>query len=114
MTEFAMISISDAAIEHLLKAVAALEDDPRKHVRLSVLGKGCVGFKYDWKFEDHIDENDITIPLDENTNLIVGTKSQELLEGASIELVNVNAFTKEIKITNPNMGTCCGCGKSYA
>ncbi len=79
-----------------------------------MLGKGCAGFKYDWKYEAHIDEHDLTIPLDDNSSLIVGTESQKRLEGSSIELVTVDAFTKEIKITNPNVGTCCGCGKSYS
>lgn len=114
MTEFKMISVTPDAVDHLLKAVGTLEDNALKYVRLSVISGGCNGFKYDWKYEDHIDEDDITIPLDDNTGLIIGTKSQSLLEGSVVDLVTVDAFTKEIKINNPNASTCCGCSKSYS
>lgn len=114
MTTFKMISVTPAAIEHLLNAISTLQDDNGKHVRLSILSGGCNGFKYDWTFEDTIHKDDILIPLDGNTNLVVRNDTHELLEGSIIDLVDVNVWTKEIRITNPNATTQCGCGESFS
>ena len=114
MTTFKMLSVTPAAIEHLLSALSTLAAGKGKHVRLSVLSGGCSGFKYDWTFDLVTNDNDILIPLDKTTYLIVRTDSHEILEGSVIDLVSINAFSKELRITNPNAHSQCGCGESFS
>ena len=76
--------------------------------RIAVKGGGCSGFKYDFSFDDKIDENDL-----KHENIVVDKSSLNMLEGSQVD------FTKELignafKISNPKTKSSCGCGISFS
>ena len=76
--------------------------------RIAVKGGGCSGFKYDFSFDNKIDENDL-----KHQNIVVDKSSLNLLKGSDVdfseELIG-NAF----KISNPKTKSSCGCGVSFS
>ena len=76
--------------------------------RIAVKGGGCSGFKYDFTFDNKIDENDL-----KHENIVVDKSSLEMLKGSVVdfseELIG-NAF----KISNPKTKSACGCGISFS
>jgi len=83
-------------------------------VKLSVLGGGCAGFKYDWSFidETEIQKDDEIIPV-ENGKFVVDGAGLLYLSGTSIDYVE-EAFGSSFQINNPSASSSCGCGESFA
>ena len=83
-------------------------------VKLSVLGGGCAGFKYDWSFIDEaeIQKDDEIIPVD-NGKFVVDGAGLVFLAGTSIDYVE-EAFGSSFQINNPSASSSCGCGESFA
>ena len=76
--------------------------------RIAVKGGGCSGFKYDFSFDDKIDEND-----SKHENIVIDKSSLNMLEGSQVD------FAKELignsfKISNPKTKSSCGCGISFS
>jgi len=76
--------------------------------RIAVKGGGCSGFKYDFSFDNKIDEDDL-----KHENIIVDKSSLNLLKGSEVD------FSKELignsfKISNPKTKSSCGCGISFS
>ena len=75
--------------------------------RIAVKGGGCSGFKYDFSFDNKVDENDL-----KHQNIVVDKSSLDMLKGSLVdfseELIG-NAF----KISNPKTKSSCGCGISF-
>ena len=84
------------------------QDSSKKYFRISVLGGGCSGFKYNFSFEDKVQDND---SLFDQT--VVDNNSLKIIEGSIVdfkkELIG-NSFT----ITNPKANSSCGCGLSFS
>jgi iron-sulfur cluster insertion protein len=75
--------------------------------RIAVKGGGCSGFKYDFSFDDKVDENDLKYQ-----NIVVDKSSLDMLKGSDVD------FTEELignsfKISNPKTKSSCGCGISF-
>ena len=83
-------------------------DTSKKYFRISVLGGGCSGFKYNFSFEDKVQDND---RLFDQT--VIDNNSLKIIEGSIVdfkkELIG-NSFT----ITNPKANSSCGCGLSFS
>ena len=78
------------------------------YFRIAVKGGGCSGFKYDFSFDNKIDENDL-----KHNNIVIDRSSLEMLKGSNID------FTEELigssfKINNPKTKSSCGCGVSFS
>ena len=78
------------------------------YFRIAVKGGGCSGFKYDFSFDNKIDENDL-----KHNNIVIDKSSLEMLKGSNID------FTEELigssfKINNPKTKSSCGCGVSFS
>ena len=76
--------------------------------RISVKGGGCSGFKYDFTFDNKIDENDL-----KNKNIVVDKSSLKMLEGSLVDF-SEELIGTSFKISNPKTKSSCGCGISFS
>lgn len=105
-----MITISDSA-KQKIKDLLYEEGNPNLSLRTFVQGGGCSGFSYGFTFDDHINEDDFEIPLDEFKVLVDGM-SMQYLQGAEVDYIE-NLQGSQFSIKNPNATTTCGCGSSF-
>ena len=100
------INFSKRAVEKINQLIS--KKPSGTFFRIAVKGGGCSGFKYDFSFDDKIDEND-----SKHENIVVDKSSLNMLEGSQVD------FTKELignafKISNPKTKSSCGCGISFS
>jgi len=76
--------------------------------RISVKGGGCSGFKYDFTFDNKIEENDL-----KDKNIVVDKSSLKMLEGSSVDF-SEELIGTSFKISNPKTKSSCGCGISFS
>ena len=100
------INFSKQAVERINQLVA--KKSPGTFFRIAVKGGGCSGFKYDFSFDDKIDQNDF-----KHKNIVIDKSSLEMLKGSQVD------FTEELigssfKISNPKTKSSCGCGVSFS
>ena len=76
--------------------------------RIAVKGGGCSGFKYDFTFDNKIDDNDL-----KHENIIIDKSSLKMLEGSSFDF-SEELIGTSFKITNPKTKSSCGCGISFS
>ncbi len=100
------IKFTDKAIKQVNQLVSKKE--PGTYFRISVLGGGCSGFKYDFSFDSNIDQDDIKI-----NNIVIDKVSLEILRGSEIDFVSALMGTS-FKISNPKTKSSCGCGISFS
>ena len=99
------INFSKRAVEKINQLIS--KKPSGTFFRIAVKGGGCSGFKYDFSFDDKIDENDL-----KHENIVVDKSSLNMLVGSQVD------FTKELignsfKISNPKTKSSCGCGISF-
>ena len=104
--------LTETAREQISKL---LDKQPTKYaVRLSVLGGGCAGFKYDWGFVDKetdVQEGDHV--EDWGTGrFVVDAQSMLYVIGTQIDW-REEVFGSQFEISNPNATAGCGCGESF-
>ena len=92
-----------------------LDKQPNRYaVRLSVLGGGCAGFKYDWGFyeqQEDVQSGDHLIEWDRG-RFVVDAVSMMYVIGTSINWKE-EVFGSQFEITNPSAKSGCGCGESF-
>ena len=76
--------------------------------RISVKGGGCSGFKYDFSFDNKIDEKD-----SKQENIVVDMLSLDLLKGSQVDF-SEELIGNSFKISNPKTKSSCGCGISVS
>ena len=100
------IEFTDTARKEISRIIS--QDTAKKYIRISVLGGGCSGFKYNFSFEERIKADD---NLFDQT--VIDNNSLKIIEGSIVdfkkELIG-NSFT----ITNPKASSSCGCGLSFS
>ena len=100
------INFSTQAVEKIKQLI---EKKPAgTFFRIAVKGGGCSGFKYDFTFDNKIDDGDLT-----QENIVIDKSSLEMLKGSKVD------FTQELigssfKISNPKTKSSCGCGISFS
>lgn len=102
------ITISDSAAKHVA-ALREKEGKPNLMLRVTVLGGGCSGFKYQLDFDDKTAPDDVTF----RDVVVTDESSLPFLENALIDYER-NLMGSAFKIKNPNAASSCGCGKSFA
>ena len=106
------MEVTPAAVKKVKEIIAEYEED-KLGLRISVMGGGCSGFKYNFEL-DRPTSDDLVADLDENVQLMIDAMSNMYLEGATLDYredpLNGAAFT----ISNPNAKTSCGCGSSFS
>ena len=103
-----LVNLTDSAKNHLKKLT---QDNNKKYVRLEVKGGGCAGFRYDWSFDDIIQDTDEYIIFDGFT-LLLDNASILYLTGMTIEYKK-EIFGSFLELKNPNATSSCGCGESF-
>ena len=100
------INFSKKAVERVNQLISKKQSGT--FFRIAVKGGGCSGFKYDFSFDNKIDEND-----SKHENIVIDKSSLNMLEGSQVD------FAKELigntfKISNPKTKSSCGCGISFS
>ena len=100
------IEFTNQAIKQINKIV--LENSPKKYFRISVLGGGCSGFKYNFTFDDKLEVDDIVFD-----KTVIDKNSLDIINGSVVD------FKKEMigdtfVINNPKASSSCGCGLSFS
>ena len=85
-----------------------VEKSPKTYFRISVQGGGCSGFKYNFSFDDKVNENDNIFD-----KAIIDINSLKIISGSVVD------FKKELignsfVINNPQASSSCGCGLSFS
>ena len=100
------IKFTEKAIKQVEQLVSTKE--PGTHFRISVLGGGCSGFKYDFSFDNNVNQEDEKIK-----NIIIDKASLKILRGSEIDFVT-ELMETSFKISNPKTKSSCGCGISFS
>jgi iron-sulfur cluster insertion protein len=100
------IEFTKEALKQIEKIV--LQNSPKKYFRISVQGGGCSGFKYNFSFDEKIENDDIIF-----NNTIIDKNSLDIINGSVVD------FKKEMigdsfVINNPKASSSCGCGLSFS
>ena len=100
------IKFTEKAIKQVNQLVSTKE--PGTYFRISVLGGGCSGFKYDFSFDENVNQDDERL-----NNIIMDKSSLEILKGSEIDFASELIGTS-FKISNPRTKSSCGCGISFS
>tara|TARA_B100001063_G_C16499369_1_gene421307 strand:+ start:348 stop:665 length:318 start_codon:yes stop_codon:yes gene_type:complete len=100
------ITFTEEAIKEIDKIV--LKNGSQSYFRVSVKGGGCSGFKYEFKFDNKIENDDVVF-----NKTLIDKNSLEIINGSTID------FKKEMigetfVIINPKASSSCGCGLSFS
>ena len=100
------INFSTQAVEKIKQLI---EKKPAgTFFRIAVRGGGCSGFKYDFSFDNKIDENDL-----KHQNIVVDRSSLDMLKGSQVDF-SEELIGNSFKISNPKTKSSCGCGVSFS
>lgn len=86
-------------------------DNPGGLLRLGVIGGGCSGLQYKFKFERSARPTDTVLAVDD-VRLCVDPKSFQYLDGMTLDYVET-VLEQRFLFKNPNADKSCGCGKSF-
>ena len=100
------INFSKKAVERINQLIA--KKPSGTFFRIAVKGGGCSGFKYDFSFDDKIEDNDL-----KHENIVVDKSSLNLLKGSEVDF-SEELIGNSFKITNPKTKSSCGCGISFS
>ena len=100
------INFSKKAVERINQLIS--EKPSGTFFRIAVKGGGCSGFKYDFSFDNKIDENDL-----KHENIVVDKSSLDILKGSHVDF-SEELIGTSFKISNPKTKSSCGCGISFS
>ena len=100
------INFSKNAVERINQLIS--KKPAGTFFRIAVKGGGCSGFKYDFIFDDKIDEDDL-----KHQNIVVDKSSLNMLKGSSVDFSD-ELIGNSFKISNPKTKSSCGCGVSFS
>ena len=100
------INFSKQAVERINQLVA--KKPSGTFFRIAVKGGGCSGFKYDFSFDNKLDEND-----SKHENIVIDKSSLNMLEGSQVDF-SEELIGASFKISNPKTKSSCGCGISFS
>ena len=100
------IEFTDRAKQQIEKIIS--EDRLKKFFRISVKGGGCSGFKYDFSFDDKINDEDVLFG-----KTIIDNTSLDIISGSTIDFKK-EMIGESFVINNPKASASCGCGLSFS
>ena len=100
------INFSKKAVEKINQLIS--KKPSGTFFRIAVQGGGCSGFKYDFSFDNKIDEND-----SRHENIVVDKSSLDMLKGSQVDF-SEELIGNSFKISNPKTKSSCGCGISFS
>ena len=95
-----------------LKEILTKQGNPKKLLRVKVVGGGCSGLQYQLDFTDNPDQGDQVIEQD-GVRVCVDSKSALYLVGSQIDY-SEDLMGGGFKVKNPNATSSCGCGESFS
>lgn len=104
-----MIEVTSSATEKIRGMLAA--DNPGGLLRLGVVGGGCSGLQYKFKYEQNPRASDSVLEVD-GVRLCVDPKSFRFLDGMTLDYIET-ILEQRFLFKNPNAEKSCGCGKSF-
>jgi iron-sulfur cluster insertion protein len=106
--EFAVTAAAARRVAELIEA----EGRPDLKLRVQVLGGGCSGFQYDFRFDDEVTDDDLVFEKD-GVTVLVDNISIEYLKGSEFDYVE-EMIGASFQVRNPNATASCGCGTSFS
>ena len=100
------IEFTDRAKEEIEKIIN--KDQLKKFFRISVKGGGCSGFKYNFSFDDKIDNEDVLFG-----KAVIDNTSLDIISGSTIDFKK-EMIGESFVINNPKASSSCGCGLSFS
>ena len=100
------IEFTERANEQIEKIIS--QDQLKKFFRISVKGGGCSGFKYDFSFDNKIDNKDIVFG-----KAVIDKTSLDIISGSTIDFKK-EMIGESFVINNPKASSSCGCGLSFS
>ena len=100
------INFSKKAVEKVNQLIA--KKPSGTFFRIAVKGGGCSGFKYDFSFDNKIEDNDL-----KHENIVIDKSSLEMLKGSQVDF-SQELIGDSFKISNPKTKSSCGCGISFS
>ena len=100
------INFSKKAVEKINQMVEKRPDGT--FFRIAVKGGGCSGFKYDFSFDNKIDNDD-----SKHNNIVIDKSSLDMLKGSVVDF-SEELIGSSFKISNPKTKSSCGCGVSFS
>ncbi|NIH16283.1 iron-sulfur cluster insertion protein ErpA [Serratia symbiotica] len=100
------------AAANKVKFLIADEENPNLKLRVYITGGGCSGFQYGFKFDDKINDGDMTIEK-KGVALVVDPMSLQYLVGGAVDYTEGLEGSRFV-VANPNAKTTCGCGSSFS
>lgn len=107
----ARLAFTEAAATRVVELVAR-EGNTALKLRVDVQGGGCSGFQYGFRFDENVNEDDITI-VRNGACLVIDSMSYQYLVGAEIDFQQ-DLQGSQFVVRNPNATTSCGCGSSFS
>ena len=103
-----MISVTNNAVTKIRKM---LDENNQVALRLGIVGGGCSGLSYKFRYEQKPRETDNVIEVD-GVTLLVDPKSYEYLDGMDLDYEET-VLEQAFRFRNPNAQKSCGCGRSF-
>ena len=100
------IEFTDRAKKQIEKIIT--EDQMKKFFRITVQGGGCSGFKYNFSFENKIENGDIVFG-----KTIIDETSLNIISGSIVDFKK-EMIGESFVINNPKASSSCGCGLSFS
>lgn len=107
-----MINVTEEAKSRLNQIQKEEANSDSQYLRVSVLGGGCSGLKYDLKFDNEISDKD-EIVEENGLKILVDKKSVLYLLGTTLDYSG-GLNGKGFEFVNPNASRTCSCGESFA
>ncbi len=100
------IEFTDRAKEQIEKIIS--KDQLKKFFRISVKGGGCSGFKYNFSFDNKINNEDVLFG-----KAVIDNTSLDIISGSTIDFKK-EMIGESFVINNPKASSSCGCGLSFS
>ena len=112
-----MTATQTGAIDVTPKAVTKIREAFAKHgvsggLRLGVLGGGCSGLSYQFKFDTKPRATDSIFQFDNDVQVFVDPKSMKFLDGMTLDWKD-SLIHSGFVFDNPHAKKACGCGTSF-
>ena len=100
------INFSKKAVERINSLIS--KKPSGTFFRIAVKGGGCSGFKYEFTFDNKIEQDDL-----KHDNIVVDKSSLDMLKGSKVDF-SEELIGDSFKISNPKTKSSCGCGISFS
>jgi iron-sulfur cluster assembly protein len=105
------IDVTPKAVQKIREAFAREKVDGG--LRLGVLGGGCSGLSYQFKFAQAARPQDHVFQFDDDVRVFVDPKSMLFLDGMTLDWKD-SLIQSGFVFNNPHATKSCGCGSSFS